>query len=217
MRNPAHGHKTGMIHHLSRVIPVREDICLSPFNNTSMTTMECGTLLPYLRYLCGAITKGMVLVVVLPLAAAILFALPLSSTIALITSTLVIEYGAAPVGLGLGLPPVFVLFVLVCVALGVTLSLFDIFDLLGEQSQRVARFLEKSAERAKHTTLLTKYGIYGLVPCVLTLGFYVCPPVSWVLGWRRDLSILLIMAGYIAISSVTILVTMGIFLVSQVN
>jgi hypothetical protein len=159
----------------------------------------------------------MVLVVVLPLATAILFALPLSSTIALITSTLVIEYGAAPVGLGLGLPPVFVLFILVCVALGVTLFLFDIFDLLGEQSKRVARFLETSAERAKHSKVLTKYGIYGLVPCVLTLGFYVCPPVSWVLGWRRDLSILLIMAGYIAISTVTILATMGIFLVSQVN
>ena len=179
--------------------------------------MEIGILPPYLRHLAGAITKSIVLVVVLPLAAAIIFAQPLSSTIALITSTLVIEYGAAPVGLGLGLPPVFVLYVLVCVALGVTLSLFDIFDLLGEQSKRVARFLEKSAERVKHTPVLTKYGIYGLVPCVLTLGFYICPPVSWVLGLRRDLSILLIMAGYIAISIVTILATMGIFLVSKVN
>jgi hypothetical protein len=189
-----------------------------PFlNNTSMTTMECGILPPYLRYLAGAITKGMVLVVVLPLAAAIIFAQPLTSTIALITSTLIIEYGAAPVGLGLGLPPVFVFYVLVCVALGVILSLFDIFDLLGVQSKRVARFLEKSAERAKHTPVLTKYGIYSLVPCVLTLGFYICPPISWVLGWRRDLSILLIMAGYIAISMVTILATMGIFWVSQVN
>jgi hypothetical protein len=46
---------------------------------------------------------------------------------------------------------------------------------------------------------------------VVTLGFYVCPPVSWVLGWRRDRSILLIMAGYITISIVTILATMGIF------
>jgi hypothetical protein len=173
--------------------------------------MECGTLLPSLRILSCAITKGMVLVVVLPLTAAILFAQPLSSTIALITSTLVIEYGAAPVGLGLGLPPVFVLYVLICVALGVTLSLFDIFDLLGERSKRVARFLEKSAERTKHIPVLTKYGIYGLVPGVLTLGFYVCPPISWVLGWRRDLSILLIMAGYIAISSVTILATLGLF------
>jgi hypothetical protein len=173
--------------------------------------MVCGTLLPSLRYLCGAITKGVVLVVVLPLAAAIIFAQPLPSTIALITSTLVIEYGAAPVGLGLGLPPVFVLYVLACVALEVTLSLFEIFDLLGTQSKRVARFLEKSAERAKHSPVLTKYGIYGLVPCVLTLGFYICPPVSWVLGWRRDLSIFLIMAGYIAISCVTILATPGLF------
>lgn len=179
--------------------------------------MECGNLPLNLRYLAGAIIKGMILVVVLPLAAAIIFVQPLSSTIALITSTLVIEYGAAPVGLGLGLPPVFVFYVLVCVALGVTLSLFDLFDLLGVQSKRVERFLETSAERAKHSPVLTKYGIYGLVPCVLTLGFYICPPISWVLGWRRDLSILLIMTGYIGISIVTIFVTMGIFWVSQVN
>jgi uncharacterized membrane protein len=97
------------------------------------------------------------------------------------------------------------------VALGVTLALFDVFDILGEHSERVSRFLKKSSERAKQSSFLTKYGIYGLVPGVMTLGFYVCPPVSWVLGWPRNRSILLIIAGYIVISIVTILATMGIF------
>jgi uncharacterized membrane protein len=147
----------------------------------------------------------------LPLIAALLFNIPLPSTLALITSTVVIEYGAAPIGIGLGLNPVFVLYVLVCVALGVTLALFDVFAILGEHSERVSRFLKKSSERAKKSTLLTKYGIYGLVPGVMTLGFYVCPPVSWVLGWPKNRSVLLIMAGYITISVVTILATIGIF------
>ena len=173
--------------------------------------METGTIPHYLFHLCGAITKALVLVVVLPLTPAFLFTIPIPSTLALITSTLVIEYGAAPIGIGLGLPPVFVLYVLACVALGVTLTLFDIFDLLGEHSERVSRFLKKSEERAGRSMFLKKYGMYGLVPCVITLGFYVCPPVSWVMGWRRDRSILLIMAGYITISIVTILATMGIF------
>lgn len=173
--------------------------------------METGTISRYLPDLWGAVTRALVLVFLLPLIAAFLFNIPLPSTLALITSTLVIEYGAAPIGIGLGLNPVFVLYVLVCVALGVTLALFDVFAILGEHSERVSRFLKKSSERAKKSTLLTKYGIYGLVPGVMTLGFYVCPPVSWVLGWPKNRSILLIMAGYITISVVTILATIGIF------
>ena len=159
----------------------------------------------------GQSSKTLVLVVILPLTVAFLFTIPIPSTLALITGTLIIEYGAAPIGLGLGLHPVFVLYVLVCVALGVTLVLFDVFDIMGEHSERVSRFLKKSSERAKQSSFLTKYGIYGLVPGVMTLGFYICPPVSWVLGWPKKRSILLIMTGYITISIVTILATMGIF------
>ena len=173
--------------------------------------METGPIPDYLVPLLGAIIKALVLVVILPLTVAFLFTIPIPSTLALITSTLIIEYGAAAIGIGLGLHPVFVLYVLVCVAFGVTLALFDVFDIMGEHSERVSQFLKKSSERAKQSSFLTKYGIYGLVPCVFTLGFYVCPPVSWALGWRRVRSILLIMAGYITISVVTILATMGIF------
>jgi hypothetical protein len=172
--------------------------------------METGTIPRYLPDLVGAIAKALFLVLVLPLAPAFLLNIPLSSTLALITTTLIIEYGAAPIGIGLGLPPLFVFYVLVCVAFGVTLALFDVFDILGEHSERVSRFMKKSSEQAQQSSFLTKYGIYGLVPCVMILGFYICPPVSRVLGWRRDLSILLIMAGYITISIVTILATMGI-------
>jgi hypothetical protein len=201
--------KAGMVHRLSLLF--LKDTCLSPFDNTSVTDMETGTVSRYLPDLWVAVTRALVLIFLLPLIAAFLFNIPFPSTLALITSTLVIEYGAAPIGIGLGLNPVFVLYVLVCVAFGVTLALFDVFAILGEQSERVSRFLKKSSERAKKSTLLTKYGIYGLVPGVMTLGFYVCPPVSWVLGWPKNRSILLIMAGYITISVVTILATIGIF------
>jgi hypothetical protein len=183
-----------------------------PFlNNTSITSMICSPLPPYVRNLVVAITKGIVLVVVLPLVAAIIFAQSPATTIALITTTLIIEYGAAPIGIGLGLDPVFVLFVLTCVALGITLFLFDLFDTLGRHSERAARFLLRSEEKVKQSKLISKYGMYGLVPCVLTLGFYVCPPVSWALAWRRDYCLLLIMGGFIAISGILILFTLGLF------
>ena len=116
--------------------------------------MKCSPLPPYAQNLVVAISKGIVLVVVLPLVAAIIFAQSSAATITLITSTLVIEYGAAPIGIGLGLPPGFVLFVMTCVALGITLALFDLFDTLGRHSERVARFLLRSEEKVKQSKLI---------------------------------------------------------------
>jgi hypothetical protein len=164
----------------------------------------------YLEHFVLAFARFGLVAIILPLIPAVIFSLPLPATIALITTTFVLEYGAAPIGIGMGLHPIFVVYVLVCIALGVTLFLFDIFDTLGEHSKRVAKFLEMSGERAKKLKILAKYGIYGLVPCVMTLGFYVCPPIIWVCGWRRDISILMIMAGFISISVITTLVSLGI-------
>jgi hypothetical protein len=173
--------------------------------------MASGPLSCCVRDLTMTIAKGIILAVVLPIVPALVFNIPLPSVLALIASTFVIEYGAAAVGVGMGLHPLYVLYAVACIALGVTVTLFDIFDLLGRHSKRVSGFLAKSSERAGRSVFLKKYGIYGLVPCVITLGFYVCPPVSWVMGWPKNRSILLIMGGYIGISLVIILATIGFF------
>ena len=165
----------------------------------------------YFEHLAGATLKLLLIAIALPLLPAIVFNEPYTPVLALVTSTFVIEYGAAPIGIGMGLNPFFVLFTLICIAVGVTLFLFDIFDMMGEHSERVARFLDSAGTRAKKSKILSKYGIYGLVPCVMTLGFYACPPIVWVFGWRRDLSILMIMTGYISVSVVTVLISTGIF------
>ena len=162
-------------------------------------------------HLGTGITGLVVLAFVLPIAAAYLIGYPTAPALALIGSTLIIEYGAGPVGLGLGLSPLYVLFTLCCVALGVTLFLFSLIDTLGERSERVKNFLQRSAEKGRRSRILTTYGIYGLIPCVITLGFYVCPPIAGVFGWKRDLSVLMIMTGYTGVSIATILLTTGIF------
>ena len=172
--------------------------------------MECNAVPPNIRTLIAAIMKCVTLILIVPCTTAFLFSQSVPATLALVTSTLIIEYGAAPIGIGLGLHPAFVLLVLTCVALGITLCMFDIFDALGRHSERVARFLARAEEKVQQSTLISKYGIYGLVPCVLTLGFYACPPVSWALAWRRDQSFLLIMGGFIAISAILILLTLGL-------
>ena len=187
------------------------DTCLSFLNEDPFTRMTSASVSCCMRDLTMTIAKGFFLAVVLPVAPALLFNIPMPSVLALIASTFVIEYGAAAAGIGMGLPPLYVLYAVTSIALGVTLTLFDIFDLLGRNSERVSGFLAKSSERAGRSVFLKKYGIYGLVPCVITLGFYVCPPVSWVMGWQKNRSMVLIMGGYIGISVVTILTTLGFF------
>jgi hypothetical protein len=162
------------------------------------------------RTLSCAIAKFVALAIVLPLAPVFLLNLPLPATLALMSSTFLIEYGAAPVGIALGLPPAFVLWVLAWIAAGVTILLFDIFGVIGEQSARVSAFLAKAGERAKKSKILARYGIYALAPLVWTLGFYVCPPVSWVQGLDRTRSFMIIMTGYLAASIVTILGSLGV-------
>lgn len=169
--------------------------------------MKSATITSFLTRLTGAISKGVMLALVIPLATALFFVIPTMPTLVLIGTTLLIEYGAAPVGVGLGLPPLFVFFVLACVALGVILVLFDIFDSIGDHSERVRTFLERSRKRAADSAILAKYGIYGLVLVVLTLGFYICPPIVWVCGWDKKRSILFTMAGYCLVSAILILVT----------
>jgi hypothetical protein len=175
------------------------------------TCMGDTAYLHYLGHLFAAVLKLVLIGIALPLLPLLVLDIPLPAALALMGSTFVIEYGAAPVGIGLGLHPVYVLVVLTCVAVAVTLFLFDIIDTLGEHSERVKGFLDRSAELGRKSGMLSKYGIYGLVPCVMTLGFYACPPVACVFGWKRDLSLLMIMAGYIGISIATVLLTMGIF------
>ena len=173
--------------------------------------MEDVPVTHYFEHLAGATVKFVLIAIALPLLPVIMFNEPFSPVLALVTSTFVIEYGAATIGIGMGLDPFYVLFTLICIAVGVTLFLFDIFDMMGEHSERVARFLDSAGKKARQSKILSKYGIYGLVPCVMTLGFYACPPVAWVFGWRRDISILMIMTGYISISVLTLLISMGIF------
>ncbi|MFA6332291.1 MAG: small multi-drug export protein [Methanoregula sp.] len=158
-------------------------------------------------------------VLVLPVCAALALALPLTSVFALIGSTLLIEYGAAPVGIALGLPPAYVFFALTSIALGIVLALFGIFDTLGEHSERVKQFLKTAKLRADSSRILSHYGIYGLVPVVLVFGFYFCPPIAWVLGWDRKRSIALILAGYCIASAALILAAAGILAIifPQVN
>jgi uncharacterized membrane protein len=147
--------------------------------------------------------------VALPFPAAIVTGQSVPVTFALAGSTFIIEYGAAPVGILGGLDPLFVLFVLSCIAVGVTLFLFGLCGTLEKRSPRFARFLERTRAKVQGSALLATYGIFGLVPLVMILGFWFCAPAACLSGWRRDYATILIMTGYIIACIVTILATQG--------
>jgi hypothetical protein len=176
-----------------------------------ITTMELWDRHTFLKHLCSALGRGILVAVVLPLVPALIFNLPLAQVLGLIGTGLLIEYGAAPVGIALGLPPLFVFFVLICTETGIFLALYDIFDTVGHTYEPVTRFLEKSRQYVHHSDMTEKYGILALIPCEILLGVYVNAPVSWVLGWREDHALLVTMAAYVLALAVTIYASFGLF------
>src|SRR5512145_3024225 len=144
----------------------------------------------FIRHIVAALGRGVLIAIILPLIPAIFFGYSLTSTLALIGSGLVIEYGAAPVGIALGLPTLFVFYVLMCTEIGIFIGLFDIFDTIGHTSKPVADFLGQSREFTHRHELAERYGILGLIPCEIIVGVYANAPVSWLLGWNKYKSLL---------------------------
>jgi uncharacterized membrane protein len=166
--------------------------------------MELWDKSTFLRHITAALGRGILVAVVIPLAAAVLLGNPAGPVLALIGSGLVIEYGAAPVGIALGLSPLLVFFILLCTETGIFLGLYDIFDSVGHTYAPVMRFLEKSRGYARSSAMIERYGILGLVPCVILVGVYVNAPVAWLLGWREDHALLVTIAGYALALAVTV-------------
>ena len=72
----------------------------------------------FLRQIIAALAWGTLIAIVLPLISAVLFGAPLLPTLTVIGSGFLLEYGAAPVGIALGLTPLFVFWVLMCTEIG---------------------------------------------------------------------------------------------------
>jgi len=164
-----------------------------------------------LRHIGRALGRGVACALVLPLIPAFLLGYSLSSTLALVGSGLLIEYGAAPVGIALGLPPVFVFYVLVCTETGIFLCLFDIFDTIGHTWEPAIRLLEKTRQLVHQSAIVERYGILALGPSAILFGVYINAPAAWVLGWREEYALFLTMAAYGLALTVTIFLTVGLF------
>jgi uncharacterized membrane protein len=172
--------------------------------------MERVAVLAGLRFACRAFGGCIFLALVLPVVSAYLLGLSPSSTCALIASAFLIEYGAVPIGIGLGLPPIYVLCAAISIEAGIFLGIYGIIDTLGETSERVAGFLEKTKTIAGRSRMFDRYGILGLFPCEILIGVYICAPVSRLFGWQKGRSFAITLAGYCVAAVVTTLATLGL-------
>jgi hypothetical protein len=164
----------------------------------------------FVQHIVEALGLGVFIAIVLPLLPVLFFGYPLMPTLALIGTGFLLEYGAAPLGIALGLPPLFVFWVLMCTETGIFLGLFGIFDTIGQTWSPVTNFLEKTRHLAHRSSLAGRYGILGLIPCEIIIGVYANAPVSWMAGWHRYRSLAFTMAGYVPALILTILATIGL-------
>jgi len=172
--------------------------------------MERAAVMTNLRLLGIALGWCIIPALILPLGAAYLLRISLAPVIALITSAFLIEYGSIPIGIGLGLPSLYVLCAATVIEAGIFLGIYGILDTAGQTSKHVAWFLEKTKNLAERSKLFDRYGILGLFPCEILIGVYLCAPASRLFGWQREKAFAVTMAGYCVAAVPTTLATLGL-------
>ena len=131
-----------------------------------------------------------------PMLCAPLAGVTLVEAAAVVGTTLLLEYAASATAALLSLPVLYSLLVPVWTAGGLILAQFLLFDAFSGGPGRVAAFLRRARERGEHS-FFHRYGIAGLIPGIWVVGFYVCPAIAWLMGWRRLHAVSLMLTSYI--------------------
>jgi hypothetical protein len=139
-----------------------------------------------------------------PLLVGFFFMVPPGPVLALMSATLILEYGAVFIGKALGMEDALIFIIVSLVATGIIFFQLSLFDLAGKSSPRVAGFLERTRRKYGSSAYIKKYGVLALVPGILVVGFYVCPAVAWLLGWDRK-SAFIVMIGTFCVASALLL------------
>jgi hypothetical protein len=145
-----------------------------------------------------------------PFLAGSFFMVSPGSVLALMSATLILEYGAVFIGIALDIDDAVILLIVTLVATGMIFFQFSLFDHIGKSSPRAARFLERVRGNYWSPPVIKKYGVFALVPGILIVGFYVCPAVAWLLGWERKIAFIVMMGTFCAASAFLQLVSEGL-------
>ena len=154
----------------------------------------------------------LVFAVAVPLMLGLVSGVPPGKILSLVSSTLVLHAWASPVGLALGLGVIRTTIIMGCVALGITLTIFEICDSLAMSSERVRKWID---DMEKKTAKYPKIRKFGPVACTFIswipgIGLYGTPIVAWILRWKRVPSIFFTVIGFLIASLVVLFTASGI-------
>lgn len=151
--------------------------------------------------------------VVIPLIIGAIAGITSAQVLTMVTSTLVLQAAAPPVGLAIGLSPTMILIIMAFFAIGMVTAIFSICDGLAASSERVRKWIEKVAKISEKHPFIKKYG--PITCCFIAwipgIGLYGTPVIAWILKWKRLPSIIFTVSGFV-IATIFVL-----FFASKIN
>jgi uncharacterized membrane protein len=135
----------------------------------------------------------------------------------MIISIFILQPLAVAVGLGLGIHPVQVMFIMISFGISVILVLPRICDMFAEQSEWLQKNLKKIETITQKSEMFRKYGMYTFIPFIWVpgVGLYGCVMIAWLFKWRGVRAGTIILAGWILAALIVLLTSIGIFRIIQ--
>lgn len=149
---------------------------------------------------------------VLPLLIGIIAGIPESQILAMVSSTLLLQATASPVGVALDLSPAVILSVMTSFAIGMVLGILEICDTFAKTSEKVKKWLDKVETKMQKAKIFYRY---GSISCVFLswipgLGLYSTPVIAWLFRWKRLPTVFFTVLGFFMVSIFFLLLAMGI-------
>jgi predicted Na+-dependent transporter len=166
-----------------------------------------------LKKISMAFLMFMVFGVGIPLFIGALVGISSAEVFTMITSTLVLQAAAPPIGLAMGLSPAAILVIMGFFALGILLAIFAICDSLAASSKRVRGWIDRLKIKTDKYPAIQKYGAISCM-CIAWIpgvGLYGTPVIAWIMKWKRVPSIIFTLTGFL-IAAIFVL-----FFASRIN
>jgi predicted Na+-dependent transporter len=152
-----------------------------------------------LKKILQAVLYFVVFAMAIPLILGSMAGLAPAQILTLITSTLLLQAAAPPVGLAMGLSEGAILVIMACFALGMVLAILEICDGLAVSSPRVKRWVDNIEKKTQKYPWIQKYGPITCIGIawIPGVGLYGTPIIAFILKWKRVPSVIFTVTGFV--------------------
>ncbi|MEI6842026.1 MAG: hypothetical protein WCK53_12220, partial [Methanomicrobiales archaeon] len=166
-----------------------------------------------LKHLSKALLLFIGFAMAIPLLIGALSGMDSAQVLTLITSALVLQAAAPPIGLAIGLSPLAIIVIMTCFAIGIVMAILEICDGLAASSARVRNWIDKLSKITDKHPIIKKYGALSclFIAWIPGVGVYGTPVIAWIMKWKRLPSIIFTVAGFV-IAAIFVL-----FFASKIN